>query len=95
MIFSGQRLGDLVDAGALAVIPNSAVMPAKPAESEPGEPAKPEGSTASDQGSEALQYMDFVPAFREQVSCYGDDRFALRAVRRPWCWPIGAMRSRT
>ena len=24
-----------------------------------------------------LQYMDFIPAFREQVSCYGEDRFAL------------------
>jgi multiple sugar transport system substrate-binding protein len=77
VIFSGQRLGDLVDADALAIIPNSAVLPAKPAESEPGERAKPEGSTASDQGTDALQYMDFVPAFREQVSCYGEDRMAL------------------
>ncbi len=77
VIFSGQKLGDLVDAGALAVIPNSAVMPAKPVESQPGERAKPEESSAADQGSEALQYMDFVPAFREQVSCYGDDRMAL------------------
>ncbi len=77
VIFSGQRLGDLVDAGAIAVIPNSAVMPAKPVETEPGERARTEGSSASDQGTEALQYMDFVPAFREQVSCYGDDRMAL------------------
>ncbi len=77
VIFSGQKLGDLVDADALAVIPNSAVMPAKPEASAPGERAKLEGNTAADQGIEAFQYMDFVPAFREQVSCYGEDRLAL------------------
>jgi multiple sugar transport system substrate-binding protein len=77
VIFSGQRLGDLVDADALAVIPNSAVMPPKAPESEPGELAKRSENTGSDRENEALQYMDFVPAFREQVSCYGEERFAL------------------
>jgi multiple sugar transport system substrate-binding protein len=77
VIFSGQRLGDLVDADSLATIPNSAVMPPKPAESESGEPTKTEASVSSDRGNDALEYMDFVPAFREQVSCYGEERFAL------------------
>jgi multiple sugar transport system substrate-binding protein len=77
VIFSGQRLGDLVDADALAVIPNSAVMPPKAPESEAGEPAERARSTGSDQENDALQYMDFVSAFREQVSCYGEERFAL------------------
>ena len=70
-------------------------MPAKPAESESGEPVKPDPSAESDQENDAFQYMDFIPSFREQVSCYGEDRFALRAVLRPSCSPIGAMPSRT
>ncbi len=77
VIFPGERLGDLVDADALAVIPNSAVMPAKPAESEPGELAMPESSAGTEQGNEAFEYMDFIPAFRDEVGCYGEDRFAL------------------
>ncbi len=77
VIFSAQTLGDLIDADALAEIPNQAVMPAKPAESEPGEPVKSDPSAESDQGNDAFQYMDFIPSFREQVSCYGEDRFAL------------------
>ncbi len=77
VIFSGQRLGDLVDADALAVIANSAVMPPKPSETVAGERAPPDGDAASDPANDAFQYMDFVPAFREQVSRYGVDRIAL------------------
>ena len=36
VLFPAQRLGDLVDAGVLAPIPNAAVLPPKPPESEAG-----------------------------------------------------------
>ena len=36
-LFPGQRLGDLVDAGVLAMIPNAAVIPPKPEEPEAGQ----------------------------------------------------------
>jgi multiple sugar transport system substrate-binding protein len=77
VIFPGEQLGDLVDADALAVIPNSAVMPTKAAETESGESLRPDPNAGSDPKNDAFQYMDYVPAFREQVSCYGDDRLAL------------------
>ena len=37
VLFPAQRLGDLVDAGALAKIPNAAVVPPKPPENEAGD----------------------------------------------------------
>ena len=64
----------------LAEIPNQAVMPAKPAESD-GRTGQTRPDAESDQENDAFQYMDFIPSFREQVSCYGEDRFA-PAVRR-------------
>ncbi len=77
VIFSGQRLGDLVDADALAVIPNTAVLPAKAPAPDSGETARRDDSAGSVGEDDAFKYMDFVPSFREQVSCYGEDRFAL------------------
>jgi multiple sugar transport system substrate-binding protein len=77
VVFSGQRLGDLVDAQALAVIPNEAVMPPKPTEAVPGEPADRDPGAAGEQEAGAFQFMDIAPAFRDQVSRYGKDRLAL------------------
>jgi multiple sugar transport system substrate-binding protein len=77
VLFPAQRLGDLVDAGALAVIPNDAVIPPKPVESEGEDPFRPEAAKATAALDDAFGYMDFVPAFREQVSRYGSDRMAL------------------
>jgi multiple sugar transport system substrate-binding protein len=73
VIFSGERLGDLVDAGALAVIPNQAVKPAKP----PGSAADGDPDPPGEGETDVFQYMDFAPAFRDQVSRYGEDRLAL------------------
>jgi multiple sugar transport system substrate-binding protein len=77
VLFPAQRLGDLVDAGALAVIPDEAVMPPKAAgvEIEDQGRHEPPGSTAAP--DDTFQYMDFAPAYREQVSRYGSDRLAL------------------
>ena len=77
VLFSSQRLGDLVSAGVLAPIPNTAVLPPKAADDEAGEgdAQRPEeDKTASD---DAFQYMDIAPAFREHVSRYGPERIAL------------------
>jgi multiple sugar transport system substrate-binding protein len=77
VVFSGQRLGDLVDAQALALIPNAAVMPPKPAESDSAEPVDREPPAAGEPEAGAFQYIDIAPAFRDQVSRYGKDRLAL------------------
>jgi multiple sugar transport system substrate-binding protein len=77
LIFSGERLGDLVDAGALAVIPNEAVMPPKPARPDSSEPVDRDPEPGGERETDTFQYMDFAPAFRDQVSRYGEDRLAL------------------
>jgi multiple sugar transport system substrate-binding protein len=75
VIFPGSQLGALVDAEALAVIPESAVQPGGgillglPDETseEPETPAP----------RDILDFADVAQPFREQVSKYGDDRVAL------------------
>ncbi len=53
VIFSGQRLGDLVDADALAVIPNTAVLPAKaPA---PNRARRPGATSAPDRSGRTMR----------------------------------------
>lgn len=66
LIFPGDRLGDLVDVGALAALP----APAAPKAAEEGEarPSEPKDPFA---------YEDILPAFREQVTRYGEERMAL------------------
>lgn len=81
LVFRGDRLGDLVDAGAIAVLPESLVQP--PARSEPGAGGQDDAGdghpAAGGAGSAAdpLEFSDVIPAFRDQVSKYGSDRAAL------------------
>ena len=77
LIFPGQELGNLVDAEVLELIPNQIVLPTRPQEKE-DESAKA-GRTESTEESptEAFQYPDIAPVFREQVTKYGADRMAL------------------
>ena len=73
------RLGDLVDAGALAVLPESLVLPPAPKESDEdaAEPANPvPADTGADADPDPLRFADIVPAFRDQVAKYGSDRMA-------------------
>ena len=77
VLFPAQRLGDLVDKGALAKIPNAAVVPPKPAEIEPGDKGRRDQDQAGPALDDVFRYMDIAPAFREQVSRYGPDRLAL------------------
>jgi multiple sugar transport system substrate-binding protein len=77
VLFPGERMGDLIDAGALAVIPRSALIPPRPDDTtedlatnrddEEQRPQEPSGPV------EAFQYSDIVPAFRDQVARYGSD----------------------
>ncbi len=78
MLFPAQRLGDLVDAGVLATIPNAAVLPPKPAEDRSGR--RDRRSQDADEVAcvdDTFQYMDIAPAFRERCQQYGPERVAL------------------
>jgi multiple sugar transport system substrate-binding protein len=77
VLFPAQRLGDLIDAGALAKISNAAVVPPKPAEHEAGDHGRRTQDQADPAIDDVFRYMDIVPAYREQVSRYGPDRLAL------------------
>ena len=70
LVFRGERMGDLVDLGALAVLPESLVQPPSP-EADP-DAASPKTPDADE--PDALRFDDVIPAFREQVSKYGNDR---------------------
>ena len=69
VVFPGDRMGDLVDAKALAALPDSVVIPPEPT-AEGGEPA-PEAPP------DDLKFKDVVLAYRDQVSRYGPDRMGL------------------
>ena len=79
VLFRGDRSGDLVDLGALAVLPETLVSP--PAsrdvggETEPEPEPGPDGTKAEE--ADPLRFAEVVPAFRDQVSKYGNDRMAL------------------
>jgi multiple sugar transport system substrate-binding protein len=72
LLFRGDRLGDLIDARTLALLPASVTNP-KPVEdterSEEEPPAKPP--------PDPFQFTDIVPAYRDDVSKYGNERVAL------------------
>ena len=70
LLFPGDRLGELVDAKALAVLPESIVRPL--AIEEPDEAEKVPKSAV-----DPLDFADVVPAQRDRASKYGDDRMAL------------------
>ena len=79
LVFGGDRLGDLVDAELLAVLPESLVQPPAKLSDDPDNPAREtsESSASESEQADALQFSDVLPAFREQVSKYGSSRFAL------------------
>ena len=77
VLFPAQQLGDLVNAGVLAPIPNAAVLPFKPPEDETGNQDQRERDIAKAALDDTFQYMDIAPAFRDDVSKYGPKRVAL------------------
>jgi multiple sugar transport system substrate-binding protein len=76
LIFRADRLGDLVDAGALSSLPESVVQPPPaPVENERDSDSRESSTVPSE--ADALQFFDVIPAFRDQVAKYGTDRLAL------------------
>jgi multiple sugar transport system substrate-binding protein len=73
VLFRGDRLGDLVAAKALAVIPANELVPARTtgADEEPGGPSQAEPPP------DPVRFSDVAPAFGDKVSKYGSDRMAL------------------
>ena len=72
VIFPGVLLGYLVDRGALLVLPDDALRP----------PAPKEGEAAADNATpgpppDPFALKEIVAAYREQVTKYGEDRYAL------------------
>lgn len=77
LIFRGDRLGDLVDIGALAVLPERLFQP-RPATDTDTRSDADDGEPKFDSSEgDVLQFSDVIPAFRNQVSKYGNDRIAL------------------
>jgi len=77
VLFPAQRLGDLVEKGALAVIPSASVMPPRPAESDTGAEGRRQPDPSPGAPDDTFQYMDIAPAFREQINRYGKERLGL------------------
>lgn len=75
LIFPGQGMGNLVDAEALEVIPNKAVLPSQPSADEVG--GAREGQESPEPPADPFQYADIAPAYRDQVPKYGSDIMAL------------------
>jgi multiple sugar transport system substrate-binding protein len=77
LLFPGQQLGDLADAGVLAIIPNAMILPPRPSESELDEQSRQAPGQTAASPDDPFQYMDIAPGYRDQVSRYGSDRLAL------------------
>jgi multiple sugar transport system substrate-binding protein len=75
-LFPGHRLGDLVDVGALATIPNEAVLPPAPKEADENG-GRPDQGGAQREREDTFRYMDLARAYRDQVTRSGSDRVAL------------------
>lgn len=77
LIFPGHKLGELIDAGVLARIPEELTAAAPPAEFAdrlPGGPAEGEDQAAP---TDTLRFADVLPVYREQATRYGPERYAL------------------
>jgi multiple sugar transport system substrate-binding protein len=73
LIFPADRLGDLVDAGALLVWPESLVRPVVKDDSE----ERSEDREPEEKPADPLQFDDLLAAERDDVSKYGNERIGL------------------
>jgi multiple sugar transport system substrate-binding protein len=76
LLFPGDRLGDLIDAGLLAPIPNEAVMPPTHHDEAGGETTRPPADAAK-AADDPFDYMNIATPYRDQVTRYGNERMAL------------------
>jgi ABC-type glycerol-3-phosphate transport system substrate-binding protein len=70
ILFPGDRLGDMIEAGALLSLPESVVHPSE----QPGSASEPVAAPRSESLADAFAFDDLVPAYRDRVTRYGDDR---------------------
>ncbi|MGO9599550.1 MAG: extracellular solute-binding protein [Isosphaeraceae bacterium] len=75
LIFPGQELGDLADAGLIEAIPNEIVLPSQAGDDQTGQPAKP--ASPEESPADTFLYDDIAPVFQDQVTKLGSDRLAL------------------
>jgi multiple sugar transport system substrate-binding protein len=81
LLFPAHRLGDLVDARALATLPDEMVLPPRPVESEAENQSNEQGSghlaRVRNEDAGSFVYADIAPAYRDLVTRYGSERLAL------------------
>jgi len=77
LVFSGQDLGALVDRDLLEEIPNDVVLPPVPEEEGAAESRRPSAADDDEEIEGDFRYLDIAPAYRDRVSKYGTERFAL------------------
>ena len=75
LLFPGERLGDLLDVGALVSIPDAAMRPPRRDEEDADTSAAPTGS--GERPIDPYDFADVLPAFRDQMTKSGDTRIAL------------------
>ena len=76
LLFPGDRLGDLIDAGRLAEIPNDAVMPPTGRDGLGTETNQPPVAGAK-AAKDPFDYMGIATPYRDKVTRYGNERMAL------------------
>ena len=77
ILFPGERLGDMIDAGLLMKIPEAIVQPPVKEKKEESKEDEPDSESDVEEPEDGLQFNDILPAYREQVTKWGSDRFAL------------------
>jgi multiple sugar transport system substrate-binding protein len=77
ILFPAQRMGELMDAGVLATIPNDSVIPPRPVEPDVGEAGRRGAQLEAETAEDVFRYTDIAPGIREFVCRYGPDRVAL------------------
>ena len=76
LVFPGDRLGDLIEAGRLEAIPNGYVMPATGAGEGLVEAVRPPDGETKD-SEDPFDYGDIATPYRDHVTRYGNQRMAL------------------
>ena len=76
LVFPGDRLGELIEAGRLEAIPNEDVIPATATTEGLGETTRtPDGETKDQE--DPFDYRDIATPYRDHVTRYGNQRMAL------------------
>ncbi len=95
VLFPAQRLGDLVDAGVLAAIPNAARSASQAGRrSKRGTDGRSAGSGRRPLWTTRFSTWTSRRPFASRSAATAPSGSRCRAGARPWCWSIAAMPSR-